>query len=110
MAASDALHDEREAAGDARDLDLDVKERRLANLELALDERGRALREAVPDVLRRQREAIDRSRDVLNRAEQRLIRAEASLLRSRTAVQRDDAEIQREVASSDEDTAEGSGS
>src|SRR5438270_10305277 len=100
MAASDSLHDKRGAASDARDLDLDVKERRLANLELALDERGRALREAVPDVLRRQQEAIDRSRDVLNRAEQRLIRADASLLRSRTALRRDDSE-QREVASSD---------
>src|SRR5205807_7396970 len=109
MAASDSLHDKRGAASDARDLDLDEKERRLANLELALDERGRALREAVPDVLRRQQKAIDRSRDVLNRAEERLIRAEASLLRSRAAVQRDDAEIQREVASWDEDTAEGSG-
>ena len=100
MAASDSLHD----------LEFDEKERRLANLELVLDEHGRALREAVPDVLRRQQEAIDRSRDVLDRAEQRLIRAEASLLRSRDAVHRDDAEIQREVASSDKDkSAERSG-
>ena len=73
------------------------KETRLAKLELMLNERARALREAIPDVVRRQQEAIDRSRDVLQRAEQRLIRAEASLQRSRAAMQRDEPEIQREA-------------
>jgi hypothetical protein len=67
-----------------------------------LDERARALREAVPEVLSRQQEAIDRSRDVLKRAEHRLLRAEASLQRSRAAMHRDDAEIQREVSVSSE--------
>ena len=45
----DTVADQRETASDARDLELDEKERRLANLEQALDERGRTLREAVPD-------------------------------------------------------------
>jgi hypothetical protein len=78
------------------------KEKRLAGLELMLDERARALRESAPDVVRRQQEAIDRSRDVLHRAEQRLVRAEASLQRSRAAIHRDAAEIQREVAVSNQ--------
>jgi uncharacterized coiled-coil protein SlyX len=77
-----------------------LKEQRLARLEVTVDERARALGESIPDVVRRQQEAIDRSRDVLHRAEQRLVRGEASLERSRAAIQRDDAEIQREVAAS----------
>jgi hypothetical protein len=90
----------RTSESDARDILLDEKEQRLARLEVMLDERARALRESIPDVVRRQQEAIDRSRDVLHRAEQRLVRGEASLERSRAAIQRDDAEIQREVAAS----------
>src|SRR3989449_11170163 len=74
----DSVADQREAASDARDLDLDEKERQLANLELALDQRGRAPREAVPDVLRRHEEAIARSRDVLHPADHRLIRTGTS--------------------------------
>jgi tRNA threonylcarbamoyladenosine modification (KEOPS) complex Pcc1 subunit len=92
MAESEAAHDERD---------------RIANRELSLDERAQALREAVPDVLRRQQEAIDRSRDVLQRADERLVRAEASLQRSRAAMRRDDAEIQREVTASDVGKLEG---
>lgn len=80
---------------------------RIANRDLTLDERARALREAVPEMVRRQQEAIDRSRDVLQRAEERLVRAEASLERSRAAIQRDGAEIQREVAASNEGELEG---
>src|SRR5712692_3068816 len=56
----DDIADQREAATDARDAQLDEQEKRLANLELTLDERARALREAVPDMVRRQQEAIDR--------------------------------------------------
>src|SRR5207245_2030707 len=50
----DDIADQREATSDARDLLLDEKEKRLAALELRLDDRARSLRQSVPDVVRRQ--------------------------------------------------------
>jgi hypothetical protein len=76
--------------GKASDSQLDDKEKRLAGPKLTLDERARSLREGVPDVVRRQQEAIDRSQDVLARADRRLVQADESLRRSRAAIKRNE--------------------
>jgi hypothetical protein len=67
----ESAQDERERLADARDRV--AAEGTTAGLEVTLDERARALGESIPDVVRRQQEAIDRSRDVLHQAEQRLV-------------------------------------